>query len=354
MESVISPATTIAGVSLRLDVEESSQVGGARRQAATLAHAIALDADAMGRLALVVTEAATNIVRHGGGGMMVLRQLLHSDGAMIEVLALDKGPGIPNIERAMADGYSTGGTAGQGLGAIRRLSDVFAIHSQREVGTAVLARVGQRHPASSRAVRVPTLDDRLGAVCVPVRGEAECGDHWEIDVARDVITLMVVDGLGHGPDAAVAAASAIHSFRTRTGSSSDAMFAALDSSLRVTRGAAISLATINAVDRSVTFTGVGNVDARVLGGPATQYLVPQNGIVGHGMPILRSTQASWPVAGRLIMHSDGIVARWRLDAYRGGLSTHPGLMAGMIYRDFARERDDVTVVVLADTTVEPV
>jgi hypothetical protein len=97
----------------------------------------------------------------------------------------------------------------------------------------------------------------------------------------------------------------------------------------------------------VNFTGVGNVEARLLGGAATQYLVPQNGIVGHGMPALRSTPATWPLGGRLVMYSDGIAARWRLDTYEGALALHPALLAGMIYRDFARERDDASVIVLA-------
>ena len=123
MEDVISPPSTASSLSIRLDVDETSQVGAARRRASALGQAHGLDTDAIGRLALVVTEAATNIVKHGRGGMLVLRPLRHGIGAAVEVLALDKGPGIPNVERAMADGYSSAGTAGQGLGAIRRLSD---------------------------------------------------------------------------------------------------------------------------------------------------------------------------------------------------------------------------------------
>ncbi|MDQ2668658.1 MAG: anti-sigma regulatory factor [Gemmatimonadota bacterium] len=347
MESVIATSTSAPGVSTRLDIDESSQIGDARRYASALGLAQGLDSDAIGRLAILVTEAATNILRHGHGGMLVLRSLLHSDAAVIEVLALDKGPGIPNIDRAMADGYSSGGTAGQGLGAIRRLSEVFAIHSQRGLGTAILARVSQRAHASSRAVRTPTLDDRLGVVCVPMRGEVECGDHWEVVASRERLTVMLVDGLGHGPEAAVAAASATRTFRAQADRSHEAIFSALDAGMHGTRGAALSVVTVEAPPAAVTFTGVGNVDARLTGGRATQYLVPQNGIVGHGMPPLRSTRASWSPGGHLVMHSDGIPARWRMDAYQG-VPAHPGLLAGMIYRDFARERDDVTVVVLGE------
>ncbi len=352
MESVITLPTPATGLSIRLDVDESSQIGEARRRASALGQAQGLDTDGVGRLAIVVTEAATNIVNHGRGGMIMLRPLRHGDGAAIEVLALDKGPGIPNLDRAMADGYSSAGTAGQGLGAIRRLSEVFAIHSQRGVGTAVLARVGDRHHSSSRERRIASLDDRLGAVCVPMRGESECGDHWEVAAWRDHLTFMVVDGLGHGPDAAIAAACATRAFNANTTASHDMLLAALDGEMHETRGAAVSVITVGPGTHAVTFTGVGNVDARIVGEGPKQYLVPQNGIVGHGMPALRSTFATWPAGGRLVMHSDGIVARWRMDGYDGLENLHPGLLAGMIYRDFARERDDVTVVVLGDIARE--
>lgn len=353
MESVSAPPLPAVGGSVRLDVDEQSQIGAARRHVTALGNAHKLDADAVGRLALIVTEAATNVVRHGRGGTIVLRPLVHSDGPAMEVLALDKGPGIPNVERAMADGYSSAGTAGQGLGAIRRLSEVFAIHSQRGLGTAVLSRVGKREHKMSRAFRAALLDDRIGVVCVPMRGESECGDDWQVIPLRDRLALMLVDGLGHGPDAARAAASAKQSFAACASSGHDVMLCALDGGMRATRGAAVSVVTVEEATKEVTFTGVGNVDARLISDGPTQYLVPQNGIVGHGMPVLRSTILTMPPGGRLVMHSDGIVARWRLDAYEGGKKLHPGLLAGIIYRDFARERDDVTVLVLADLAPEP-
>jgi len=56
----------------------------------------------------------------------------------------------------------------------------------------------------------------------------------------------------------------------------------------------------------------------------------------------------WPPGARLVMHSDGVSARWRIDSYPGLASLHPALLAGVIVRDFARERDDVTVLVYDD------
>ena len=348
MEGVIDQVSTVAGSSMWLDIDEQSQIGAARRFAVSLGHARGLGTDAVGRLALVVTEAATNIVRHAGHGVIVLRTLDGGGTAAVEMLALDKGAGIYDVERAMRDGYSTGGTAGKGLGAIQRLSEVFEIHSQRGAGTALLARIGERTGPSNRARRVASIDDRLGAICIPVREETECGDAWRIVVSSRRVTMMLVDGLGHGPEAAAAAAAATAVFPKLANGSPEAALTAFDTALRGSRGAALSMAVVDEAARATRFCGVGNVDGRVLAGGVTEHLVPQAGIVGHKMPMLRSTSSSWPLRARLVMHSDGVLARWRMDAYPGLMTAHPALVAGVIYRDFARDRDDATVLVLSD------
>jgi anti-sigma regulatory factor (Ser/Thr protein kinase) len=104
MEAVICSSDLVSGASTLLDIDEQSQIGGARRCAVSLGGAHRLDEDALGRLALVVTESATNIVRHAKRGVILLRVLEAGDTPVIEVLALDKGPGIPDVDRAMRDG----------------------------------------------------------------------------------------------------------------------------------------------------------------------------------------------------------------------------------------------------------
>ena len=352
MEGVIGEVATAPGSSMRLDIEEQSQIGAARRFAVALGHSRGLGTDAVGRLALVVTEAATNILRHAGHGVIVLRTLDAGGTASVEMLALDKGPGIYNVERAMRDGYSTAGTAGKGLGAAQRLSELFEIHSQRGAGTALLARIGERTGPSNRARRVPSLDDRIGAVCIPVRGETECGDAWRVIAGPRRLSLLLVDGLGHGPEAAAAAGAATRLFPQLVAGSPEAALASLDSALRTTRGAALSVAVIDEIGHATRFIGVGNVDGRVIADGQTEHLVPQPGIVGGGIPVLRSTTTKWLAGARLVMHSDGIVARWRIDAYPGLVTAHPALLAGVIYRDFARDRDDATVLVLGNAAAE--
>lgn len=126
------------------------------------------------------------------------------------------------------------------------------------------------------------------------------------------------------------------------------MLGAIDTAMRGTRGAALSAAVIDETARTVAFSGVGNVDGRVLIDERTEHLIPQNGIVGNAMPTLRPSAAAWGTGARLVMHSDGISARWHLGAYPGLMTAHPAIMAGVIYRDFGRDRDDATILVLSD------
>lgn len=326
-------------------IDEQSAIGGARRMAVALASTQGLSSDATGRLAIVVTEAATNILRHAGRGSILLRGVLVAGGPGVEVLALDKGPGISDITRAMQDGYSTSGTTGQGLGGIRRLAQSFDIYSQRNVGTVLFARIGEEMHSDASSI-----DDRVGAICIPAPGQVECGDAWRVVQSRQRTTIMVVDGLGHGPHAATAAAAATALLPSLIHDDAHASIGAFDAALRGTRGAALSVTVIDDPAREAHFSGVGNVDGRVIASGKTSHLVPQNGIIGHAMPTARATTVAWPAGARLIMHSDGVSARWHMDAYPGLLAAHPAIVAGVIYRDFARGRDDATVIVLADDT----
>lgn len=350
MEEVIDavvPATPALPVSSLLIVDEDTQIGAARRAAVTIGHAQGLDTEALGRLAIIATEAATNMLRHANRGVMVVRALIGPPRG-VEILALDRGPGMVDVSRAMTDGYSTSGTAGQGLGAMRRLASEFEVYSIPGMGTALFTRVSVGAAARpGRARRAPSLDDRLGAICVALRGEMLSGDAWGVQVHGGRTALIVVDGLGHGVAAHAVSVQAVASFgKTSARRPLDAL-TEMDAALRGSRGAAVTLATIDEDTQQVHFAGVGNVDARVANGPRTEHFVPQNGIVGHAMPTPRSPSVPWPVGGRLVMHSDGVSNRWRLESYPGLATAHPALIAGVIFRDFRRERDDATVLVVA-------
>lgn len=328
-----------------LPVGEASAVGEARRQLATLAREVGFDETDTGRVALVATEMAGNLAKHArGGGRIVAQPRVRGERAGIEILALDHGPGIGSLGQALRDGYSTAGSPGTGLGAISRVADEFDIHSAAGVGTAVLARLWPRgHPA---VVAAPL---QLGAVRIPHPGESVCGDAWAWHPRPEGGQVVVADGLGHGPGAAEAAGEAVRVFREHPALAPAEALQRMHGALRATRGAAVAVADLDAVKGEVRFAGVGNIAGTVVGAAGHHNMVSHSGIVGHQMPRQQEFTYPWPPGALVILHSDGVTTRWSLDRYPGLAGRDPSLVAGVLFRDFARENDDATVVVARRT-----
>jgi anti-sigma regulatory factor (Ser/Thr protein kinase) len=313
-------------------IAEPSQVGEARRQILRLAAAAGLDATQQGRLALVVNELGTNLVKHGDGGQLIART---PDGSpVVELLALDRGVGMASVAECFRDGYSTAGSPGTGLGAVQRLAGLVDVYSTRPGGTAILARVGDVGPAR--------LD--LGAVCVPKSGEEVCGDAWAVAAEQERPAVMVVDGLGHGLGAADAARLAVTAFEAAPDLPPAAQVGAVHDALRGSRGAAVAVARIDGARGVVTFAGVGNVAGVVVTAGVGRHLVSSNGTAGHAVARINEFSYPWADDALLVMHSDGLGSRWQIDRYPGLPARHPALVAGVLYRDWSRGRDDVTVV----------
>ncbi len=332
-------------------VDNEVQVSTVRLRAVALGRARGLDETAVDRLGVVVTEMATNIARHAGTGHIVLRSIGEYGTGGVEILALDKGPGIADMRRAMRnrDPASNAGWRDGGLARVKRLADFFDIYSHVGRGTAVVARVGaQTGQPPPPGYHESVMHSCVGVVCVPQYGEEECGDAWAVEVVPEGVAVLLVDGLGHGPEAAVAALAAVSAFRLAAGEAPEATLASMHTALRDTRGAALSVAIIDQARRTARFCGVGNIDGRVMTADTNRQLIPQNGIVGHTMPRIQTADVAWPTNGRLVMHSDGIASGWRADRYPGLLARDPALLAGVLFRDHRRDRDDATVLVLRD------
>ena len=320
-------------------VAEESQVGEARRRVVRLAQALDFDETTSGRLAILATEVSTNLVRHAHGGHLLVSWLGDDRARAIELLAIDKGPGMKSVREALRDGHSTTGTPGTGLGAMSRVADVFDLHSAPGVGTAVLARVWSSRPASAPPAR---LD--VGGVSIPIAGEDACGDGWAFEYAAGLTRILVVDGLGHGPDAAKVAREAVSIFRTAGGSPAE-LVGRLHAGLRPTRGGAVAVAEVDPARGLLRFAGVGNIAGVVQADAGSRHLVSHSGIVGHEVRRIDEFSYPWPASALLVLHSDGVATHWDLARYAGLVRCDPALVAAVLYRDFARARDDATVVV---------
>jgi len=330
--------------SARVPVIDGSQPGEARRVAASLTTKLGLGESAAGAVALVVTEMATNLVKHAAGGGELLMQPGEQGG--LEILSLDRGTGMGDVGRCLTDGYSTAGSPGNGLGAMARLAETFDIHSLPGVGTAVFA--GFRGGTDKTGFEI-------GSVNLPKSGEEVCGDSWAVDERGGRLRCLLVDGLGHGLPAAEAARQAVQAFRDRPELGLTDLIRAMHEALRGTRGAALAVSEIDASTGTLRYCGVGNIAASIQA-PATgrsQSLVSHNGTVGHQLRKAQEFTYPWEHESLLVMHSDGLSTQWRLDGYPGLTGRHPALVAGVLYRDFSRGRDDVTVVAARGRRSDP-
>ena len=317
----------------RVPIGETTQIGEARRLAQTIAERHGLDDVTVGRIGIFITEAASNIVKHAGKGEILMRGLAEG----FECIALDSGRGMADLGRHMRDGYSTAGSSGTGLGAMARLAPFFEIFSQPGKGTAIVARFGQELSTGSLCI---------GAISVPVAGEVECGDDWAWAEGGDTVTVTVCDGIGHGAQAAEAAAAALEIFAKRHGEAPLEQIGHMHARLHSTRGAALAIAQIDLGLRIVRFAGVGNIAATIFSGLQGRGLPSGNGAVGHQLMKPQQMQYPWPDDALLVMCSDGIQTRWKFEDYPGLRHRHPLLIAAVLYRDFTRGRDDATVLVV--------
>lgn len=320
-------------------MEDVSRVGEARRHAAQLAVDCDLDDVKAGRLALIVTELGTNLVRHARGGRLLLAA--RPARREVEVIAIDEGPGMHDLERSLGDGFSTGGTPGTGLGAVRRLADHFDLHSAVPQGTVVLARLraGTPEPRGSSSFCA-------GAVSLAAPGEIVCGDGWGFALEGERAAMMVADGLGHGPEAAAAAAEALAEFRAEPFVSPRQLLERTHARLRTTRGAAVTVLQADSAAGTIRSTGAGNVVGRVVSGTSDKTLLSQHGTAGVVMRTPEEIGNPWPPHALIVVFSDGIETRWKPELLAPVLGRDPAIAAAILMRDHCRGRDDATVAVL--------
>jgi anti-sigma regulatory factor (Ser/Thr protein kinase) len=318
----------------------ASDVAAARRAGQKLADSLGFGEVQAGRLAIVITEAGTNILKHAGEGTLyILPAQSHAVVAGIDVLAIDSGPGIADLALSLRDGVSTAGTAGNGLGALRRQADEFDVWSARGQGAVFFMRLWNGAPPES------SCGVEIGALVVPLAGEDESGDGWAVSCDADGATLLGVDGLGHGPEAHKAAAGAVGALVQRPAATPSEAVQLAHDALRITRGAALSVARIDYAADQLRFAGIGNVSGVMCDEASRRAMVSHNGIVGHNMRKVQEFTVDCPPGALCILHSDGIQTQWDLNAYPGLHARSPAIVAGILMRDFIRRRDDAMVLV---------
>lgn len=320
-------------LTLIVSVEDASQIGHARRVAQQTATTAGFSETDAGRVALVATELATNVLKHARGGEIHIAAV-QGDGTLgVEVIAVDRGPGF-NLADCLPDGFSTGGTRGEGLGAVKRQADVMDMYADHR-GSVVLARMYPKGFAQA--------DIRFGAVQQAIHGETVCGDGWAAALHGSILSVVMVDGLGHGVAAHEAAQACVASFSENPTAEPAALMVELDTAMTGTRGGAVAIARFDAESKALRYSGIGNISGTLQTLDNSRGLASHPGIVG--VQTRRAQSFDFPESARklLIMHSDGLQSRWGLRDYPGLATRHPAVVSALLYRDFTRGRDDVTV-----------
>ena len=324
-------------------VTELSQVAEARRLVLWLASRLQFSEERAAQAALVASELGTNLGKHARGGELLVRPLTTSDGEPggIEILSLDKGPGMPEMAVARRDGFSTAGTLGHGLGAIQRQADQLDLYTHSS-GTAIAARVWRERPPAE----IGQSRFEVGAVHVSKTGEDVCGDDWGWRQRNGRLSIFIADGLGHGLYAHDASTAAMRVFAAGHEQTPRMLISDVHAALRPTRGAAVGMLAVDVERRTGAFSGLGNIAGQILlPSGARHNMVSHNGTAGHAAGRIDEFHYPVPPQATIVMFSDGLTTRWDLGAYPGLTSKSPALSAGVLYRDHARGRDDVTVVV---------
>lgn len=318
-----------------LPIEDSSQIGHARRIAQQLAEQHGFDATDAGRVALVVTELASNILKHATRGELHLRVLPRAVGAGIEILAIDRAGGF-DVQACLADGFSTRGTQGIGLGAMSRQADVFDVHADSR-GTVLLTRF---YPRNDKAP-----DRRVGISQHSLHDDPACGDVFHLAFDCASISALVIDGLGHGEEAERGARAGEQTYALTPFASPVLLLEDIHRAMIGSRGGALAIAQFDG--DSLRFVGIGNIGACLIAPDKSRGLASHPGIVGGQYRKAQPFDYAHVNGQLLIMYSDGLQSRWNLQDYPGLVHRHPAVIAAILHRDFCRGRDDVTVLVVA-------
>jgi anti-sigma regulatory factor (Ser/Thr protein kinase) len=334
-----------------LRVEDVSAVAACRNAALGLADRLRFPVARADQLAIAVTEAASNLHKHAREGAMWLAVNRDAEPPGIDLATIDAGPGVPDVAAAMRDGHSTAGTLGIGLGAIQRLADACDLYSRPGHGTALAARFAvsaggatpQDPPAFGGAARPPKPPWGAGLIR-PIDGETECGDSYAAVQVGDVITAVMCDGLGHGPLAASAAAEGVAAFLDDPAGEPAGLLGRMHGRMSGTRGGAVGVVQLGG--GVARFSGLGNIAASILWHGHRKNMVSIPGIAGHQARTIRQFDYELPPGAAVILHSDGISARWEAAALPGLEIRDPLLIAAVLLAEAGIHRDDAGILVL--------
>ncbi|QPH40609.1 ATP-binding protein [Pedobacter endophyticus] len=302
---------------------------------------IGMDTTRIAEVDIITAEMTSNLFKYADGGEILFGIFSEEGIPYIELISIDKGPGMRNPARMIQDGMSTSNTLGAGLGSIRRLSDTFDLYSIVDWGTIVLSRI---------YIGVKPLVKRgliIRPIVVSKPGETTSGDGFTYKTNGKSFKLMLGDGLGHGPAANQAVNEGAKAFKVFPDSSPVETLRFVHFSIKKTRGMVANVTTFSSEKGEWSSAGIGNIAAKWIGPVGSKNQMSYNGIVGHNIPNTMNDQTvNISEYNQLVLCSDGIKTRWETTKYPGILNHDPALLAAAIYKDHARFTDDMSIIVI--------
>jgi anti-sigma regulatory factor (Ser/Thr protein kinase) len=337
-----------------ISIIEEAHVGLARRSIRRSASEAGFAERQVAEIEIAVQEMGSNALKFARGTGRICFSRTDSDfePAGFEIVYTDKGPGIQDLEMAVEDGFTTTGTMGAGLGAIKRMADEFYIYSNVQSRTRKLPEYGRTTHGTAIVFRkivdgaqeVEPRSSLWGAITRSAAGFDENGDAYIINRTGDRQLIAIIDGLGHGIGAQAAAREAVAAIKSSVAQSVESIIRATHEALRSTRGAVLGLASVDLLTGVIEYAGIGNTDFRVLGGRSPIRFISLNGTLGSRLGRVKVFQERLPKVATIIMSTDGISDRWDADGYPGLLGLHPQLLCAVITRDYSRSNDDATIL----------
>ena len=322
-----------------IPIRDEASVSLARERARAVAAAAGLNAVEAGRLASIASELGHNHLAHARNGQIAIRATTRGEYAGVEICAADQGDGIADPTRALQGVARISGSLGVGFAAIREQSDELDVDVRRGEGTCVRARVFHGNAPRRREV---------GVFGRPYQDEPKSGDHAWFLREEGRLLVAVCDGLGHGPLARDASATAIGVFARQRGTSPRAIIEECHASLGPTRGAVMAVAALGESDApTLDIASVGNIASELIEPRTTRRF-------GASSFVLGSSQRGWrphvevvPLPPRAVFMacSDGISSRAAIDEDLDLLREHPIVIAHQLVERFGRDNDDVLVLV---------
>lgn len=294
---------------------------------------------------LAVTELASNLIRHAGGGTLSLTPAWSEARRGIQIESADAGPGFEDFERALTDGFTTSRGLGTGLGTVNRLMDELECEPAGTAGARIVCRRWLR-PETSASVTA-SLD--FGVASRPYRNLRENGDAFVICKWGDKALAGVIDGLGHGQFAQRASQAARQYIEQHHDQPLPALFRGAGRACQATRGVVMMLALIDTTRRTFTVASVGDIELRVWGATQRLGFVPRRGVVGLNAPSPTLVEHPFTPAMVLVMHSDGLRSQWDFNDFPWIGRESASISAQRLLTALAREDDDATVLVVRNT-----